>query len=151
MTGIQMVHVPFRDFGQLYAAVASQEVDWALGSIGSAGALERAGKLRFIALAAPARDPLYPDVPATAESDSLRGYEVSGWTGLFGPSGLSLAARDRLAADIAESLAAPETVDRYKTLGYEAPKLDPDEFAQLIRQETDSWGDIVREAHLRLD
>jgi tripartite-type tricarboxylate transporter receptor subunit TctC len=151
MQGIQMVHVPFRDFGQLYAAVASQEVDWALGSIGSAGALERAGKLRFIALAAPTRDPMYPDVPATAESDSLRGYEVSGWTGLFGPGGLSRATRDRLAADIADSLAAPETVDRYRPLGYEAPKLDPDEFAQLIRQETDAWGDIVREAHLRLD
>ncbi|SCK24318.1 Tripartite-type tricarboxylate transporter, receptor component TctC [Variovorax sp. HW608] len=151
MKDIHMVHVPFRDFGQLYAAVASQEVDWALGSIASAGGLERAGKLRFIALAAATRDPQYPDVPATAESDSLRGYEVSGWTGVFGPPGLSPATRDRLAADIADSLAAPETVERYRTLGYEAPKLGPDEFAQLIRQETDSWGEIVREAHLRLD
>jgi hypothetical protein len=41
MKSLQMVHVPFRDFGQLYAAVASQQVDWALGSIASAGALER--------------------------------------------------------------------------------------------------------------
>src|SRR5262249_4787844 len=57
MKGIRMVHVPFRDFGQLYAAVASQEVDWALGSIASAGALERGGKLRFVALAAARRDP----------------------------------------------------------------------------------------------
>jgi tripartite-type tricarboxylate transporter receptor subunit TctC len=151
MTGVRMVHVPFRDFGQLYAAVASQEVDWALGSIASAGALERAGKLRFVALAAAGRDPLYPDVAATSESESLRGYEVSGWTGLFGPRGLAQAARDRMAADIAESLAAPETVDRYKAMGYEAPKLSPDDFALLIRRETDAWGEVVRSAHLRLD
>jgi tripartite-type tricarboxylate transporter receptor subunit TctC len=151
MKDIRMVHVAFRDFGQLYAAVASGEVDWALGSIGSAGALERAGKLRFIARAAATRDPAYPHVPATGESESLRGYEVSGWTGLFGPGGLPLATRDRLAADVVDSLAAPETLERYKVLGYEAPRLNPDEFAQLIRQETDAWGGIVREAHLRLD
>ena len=151
MTGTHMVHVAFRDFGQLYAAVASQEVDWALGSIASAGPLERAGKLRFIALAAGSRDPRYPNVPATAESASLRGYEVSGWAGLFGPQGLPRPVRDRLAADIATSLAAPETVQRYEVLGYEAPKLGPDEFAQLIRRETDAWGEVVRAAHLRLD
>lgn len=151
MTGTQMVHVAFRDFGQLYAAVATQQVDWALGSIASAGALEQSGKLRFVALAAASRDPRYPNVPATAESASLRGYEVSGWAGLFGPPGLSRAMRDRIAADIAKSLAAPETVQRYDALGYEAPKLGPDEFAQLIRRETDAWGEIVRAAHLRLD
>jgi tripartite-type tricarboxylate transporter receptor subunit TctC len=151
MTGTQMVHVPFRDFGQLYAAVASGVVDWALGSIGSAGPLERAGKLRFVTLAAAARDPMYPNVPATAESASLRGYEVSGWTGLFGPHGMPGTDRDRLATDIAQSLAAPETVERYRSLGYEAPRLSPDEFAQLIRHETDAWGEIVRGAHLRLD
>ncbi|HSW23552.1 MAG TPA: hypothetical protein VLJ62_12345 [Burkholderiaceae bacterium] len=38
---VQMLHVPFRDFGQLYTAVATKEVDWALGSIASAGAMER--------------------------------------------------------------------------------------------------------------
>lgn len=151
MTGTQMVHVAFRDFGQLYAAVASQDVDWALGSFASAGALERAGKLRFVALAAGARNPQYPSVPATAESASLRGFEVSGWTGLFGPPGLPRVVLDRLATDITKSLAAPEVVERYRTLDYEAPKLSPVEFAHLIRRETDGWGEIIRNANLRLD
>jgi tripartite-type tricarboxylate transporter receptor subunit TctC len=151
MTGTHMVHVPFRDFGQLYAAVASREVDWALGSIASAGPLERAGRLRFIALAAASRDRRYPNVPATAESPTLRGYEVSGWAGLFGPHGLPQPARDRLVADIAKGLATPEAVERYEVLGYEAPRLGPDEFAELIRRERDAWGETVRAAHLRLD
>jgi tripartite-type tricarboxylate transporter receptor subunit TctC len=148
---VGMVHVPFRDFGQLYAAVASQEVDWALGSIASAGALERAGKLRFVALAASTREPAYPNVPATSESAGLHGFEVSGWAGLFGARAMPRAVRNRMAADIAQSLAAPQTVERYKVFGYEAPRLTPDEFAQLIRQETEAWGEIVRAAHLRLD
>jgi tripartite-type tricarboxylate transporter receptor subunit TctC len=72
MKGLQMTHVPYRDFGQLYGPVASQEVDWALGSIASAGALERGGRLRFLAVAAPAREPQYPNVPCTAELPSVR-------------------------------------------------------------------------------
>lgn len=151
MTDTQMVHVPFRDFGQLYATVANQQVDWALGSIASAGPLERAGKLRFIALAAGARDPRYPNVPATAESASLRGFEVNGWAGLFGPGGLPRPMRDQLAADITKSLSTPQTAERYEMLGYEAPRLGPDEFAQLIRHETEAWGEIVRAANLKLD
>ena len=151
MKSLQMVHVPFRDFGQLYAAVASQQVDWALGSIASAGALERGGKIRFVAFAAPSRDPQYPKVPATAESPELRGFEVSGWVGLFGPRGLASPLRGQIAGDIAAGLAAPETVERYRVFGYEAPKLDPDQFAQLMRRETAAWGGIIRTANLRLD
>jgi tripartite-type tricarboxylate transporter receptor subunit TctC len=151
MTGVQMTHVPYRDFGQLYTAVANKEVDWALGSIASAGSMEQAGKIRFIALAAPARDRLYPNVPCTAESPTLRGYEVSGWAGLFGPHALPAALRGKIAADIAEALAAPEVVERYRTLGYEAPDLDPTAFADLIGSETRGWGEVIQTAHLKLD
>jgi tripartite-type tricarboxylate transporter receptor subunit TctC len=151
MKSLHMVHVPFRDFGQLYAAVASQQIDWALGSIASAGALERGGKIRFIAFAAPVRDPQYPNVPATGEMPDFRGFEVSGWAGLFGPRGLAPALRNQISADVAASLADPGMMERYRAFGYEAPKLDPDEFAQLIRRETAAWGEIVRTANLRLD
>lgn len=148
---VQMLHVPFRDFGQLYTAVATKEVDWALGSIASAGAMERAGRIRFIALAAPSRDPLYPGVPATAESASTRGYEVSAWTGLFAPPSIGTALRDKLAADIAEALRAPDVVERYRTMGYEAPALEAVAFDDLVRRETESWGETIRGSGLRLD
>jgi tripartite-type tricarboxylate transporter receptor subunit TctC len=151
LTGVQMTHVPFRDFGQLYGAVATREVEWALGSAASAGALERAGKLRFIALAGPARDPLYPQVPATAESPTLKGFEVAGWTGLFAHARVAPEVRDRLSADIAAALAAPEVMERYRSLGYESPDIATTAFADLIRRETFSWSDTIRVAHLRLD
>jgi tripartite-type tricarboxylate transporter receptor subunit TctC len=150
-TGTEMTHVAFRDFGALYGAVANGEVQWALGSIASAGALERAGKLRFIAFAGPQREPQYPNVPSTAESASAKGLDVSAWTGLFGPADMPTTARDRIARDLAEALATPEVQERYRTIGFEAPKLDPAAFNRLIVDETRSWSDVIRRANLKLD
>jgi tripartite-type tricarboxylate transporter receptor subunit TctC len=151
LRGINMQHVPYRDFGQLYAAVSNGDVDWALGSIASAGGLERAGKLRFLAVAATSRDPLYPNVPATVEAPSLMAFQVSAWAGLFAPRGTPTAVVERIAADLREALEKPDVVERYRTFGYEAPALTPVAFTQLIQRETQSWGRIVRAANLKLD
>ena len=151
LTNTRMEHIPYRDFGQLYGAVANNEVQWALGSVGSAGGLERSGKLRFIAMAGPQREPAYPDVPATAESPSMAGFEVSGWTGLFAPAGVSPAVRDQIAADIVEALAVPSVVERYKALGYEVPTLSSSAFEAVIQRESRAWSDVIRTANLKLD
>jgi tripartite-type tricarboxylate transporter receptor subunit TctC len=113
--------------------------------------MERAGKIRFIALAAPRRDSLYPQVPATSESPTLRGFEVTGWTGLFAPKAISAQRRDQLSSDIAAALALPDVVEQYRALGYEAPALDAGAFTELIRRETRAWGETIETAHLRLD
>lgn len=151
MKGVRMTHIAYRDFGALYAAVASKDVDWALGSAASAGAMERSGRLRFLALAAAERDPLYPNVPATSEIPSVKGFEVNAWAGLFGPKAMPIAVRDRIAADIAAVMTRPDVLDRYKALGYEAPKLTPAGFEDAIRRETRSWGEVIRAAKLKLD
>lgn len=151
LRGVQMRHVPYRDFGQLYAAVATKEVDWALGSVASAGGMERAGRLRFIGVAAPKRDPLYPNVPATAETPALRDFDVNAWAGVFAPAGTPEALTERLAADLREALDRPEIVERYRTFGYEAPRLTPAAYTQLIRRETAAWGQVIRTANLKLD
>ncbi|MDB5752553.1 MAG: putative Bug-like extra cytoplasmic solute receptor, family [Ramlibacter sp.] len=151
LRGVKMTHVPYRDFGQLYTAVATREVDWALGSVASAGQMERSGRIRFLALAAPARDPLYPNVPATAESAQLRGFDVSAWAGLFAPAGMPAAVLERIAADLAQVITLPEVVQRYRTFGYEAPPLTPAAYRELIRRETAAWSGVIRAANLKLD
>lgn len=148
---IEMTHVPYKEMTQLYAAVASKDVDWAVGSAGSAGPLVKAGRLRFVAFAAPQRLETYPQVPATAETPASRAYEVSAWTGLFAPRGTPLAVRNRIAADISRVLAAPEAVERYREWGYNPFDVATDAYAQLIARETTSWGGLIRKAGLRLD
>lgn len=151
LTGTKMLHVPYKDTVQLYTAVATREVDWALGSIASAGPLEKSGKIRFIAVAAPKRFVLFPDVPASSESSSAKAFEVTGWTGIFAPRGTPKDIRDRIANDIAEVLASPEMVERYKTFGYEDQRLKTDAFADHISKESAEWKKVVNAAGLRLD
>ena len=151
ITGTQMTHVPYRDFGQLYTAVANREVDWALGSAASAGSMERSGRVRFIAFAAPARDKLYPNVPCTAELAQFRGYEVQGWAGVFAPRSASKLVCERVAVDLSGALKSPTVVERYAALGFESPDISLQSFGDLIKRETDAWADVIKTAAVHLD
>ncbi|SOE06173.1 Tripartite-type tricarboxylate transporter, receptor component TctC [Variovorax sp. YR752] len=151
MQGIAMLHVPYKEMNQLYAAVATKEVDWALGSAASAGALEKAAKVRFIAMAGPNRSKGHPDVPSVDEQPTTKGYEVVAWTGLFAPKGTPKALREKISADIKAALDTPEVRERYRGFDYEPLDADPDAFAQLIRRQTKGWDDIIKSAHLKLD
>ncbi len=148
---LEMVHVPFKGMAQLYSEVGTQDVDWALGSAASAGPIEKAGHVRFIAVAAPLRMDTHPQAPATGESASTRGYEVRAWTGLFAPRGTPLALRERIANDIAQVLATPEAVERWRGLGYLQFDADPKAFAQAIAAEARSWAGVIRAFGLKLD
>lgn len=151
LKGIEMLHVPYKEMSQLYAATATQEVQWALGSAASAGPLEKAGKLRFIAVAAPARSRLYAGVPSVNESATTRGYEVTAWTGLFAPRGTPAALRERISADLRQALQSAPVQERYRGLDYEAFDAGPEAFAQAIARETASWGEVIKSANLKLD
>lgn len=151
MKGISMMHVPFKDMNQLYMAVANREVDWALGSAASAGALEKAGKLRFLAITGPARSKAYPQVPSVDDRPGTKGYEVAAWTGLFSPKGTPKAVREKISADVLAVLRLPDVVERYSAFGYEIFDAGPDAYAEAIRRETASWADVIRGANLKLD
>lgn len=151
LTGTKMLHVPFKDMGQLYTAVATGEVDWALGSLASAGPLEKSGRLKFITIAAPTRYSLYPNVPATSELSMAKTFSLTGWNGIFAPPGTPKDIREKIAKDISEVLASPQLVERYKTSGYEDPKLSTDAFARQISEESAEWKKVVTEAGLKLD
>lgn len=151
LRGIEMLHVPFKEMSQLYTSVATQEVQWALGSVASAGALEKSGKLRFVAIAGSTRSKAYPNVPAADETVGGRGYEVAAWTGLFAPRGTPRAVREKISADLLEALRSPEVQERYRGFDYEMFDAGPDAFAEAIARETRAWGDIIKAANLKLD
>jgi len=149
--GIEMVHVPFKEMNQLFASVATQEVQWSLGSIASATAMEKAGRVRFIAVAAPQRSALFPNVPSASESEQTKGYEVNAWVALFAPKGTPKDIREKIAADVTEVMGSPEVAERFRNLGYLPMNLSPDEFANRIAAETRSWAPLIHDANIRLD
>lgn len=150
-TGTRMNHIPFKETSQLYTAVASGEVGWAFGSPASAGPLQRAGKLRFMALAAQQRLSTYPDVPTVAESGGPAGFETTSWVGLFGLPGVPGATLARVSQDIAQLMTEPEVRAKLVDFGYVSQALTPEQTVAKIEQERARYGVTVRNAAIRLD
>ena len=105
MTNTEMQHVVYKETSQLYTGVANGELNFALGTMATAGPLQRAGKIKFIGTTGLKRHPAFPDVPTVAESGGPAGYEVSGWTTIATPKGLPKAVADRIQRDLEKALA----------------------------------------------
>lgn len=150
-TGTQMTHVPYKEMPQLFAAVATGEVQWALGSMASAGPMEKSGRIRFIGVAAPQPSPYMPGAPGMASSSLAKNFVCNAWFGLFAPRGTPKPLREKIAADVAQVLASPELVERYRGMGYNRFDMKPDEFADYIGRERQVWGRVIAEAKLKLE
>jgi len=98
LTGIRMRHAPYREVSQLYSNVGTGEVPWAFASIPSSQGIYKAGKLRYIAVAAPKRIPQMPDVPTMAEAGGPASLEVNSFVSLLAPKGVSAAVKVKINA-----------------------------------------------------
>lgn len=151
VTSTQMEHVIFKETSQLYTSVATGEIDFAFGTSATAGPLQRSGKLKFLAVAAPRRLQAYPDVPTVAEAGGPAGFEVSGWTTLATPRGLPKAVSDKIAQDIAKVLADADVKEKYLAFGYEPFPQTRDQFAQYIQTESGRQAAVILKAKAALD
>ena len=108
-----------------------------------------AGRARGIAVTAPRRSALAPDLPAVAET--LPDFEAQSWLALGGPAGLPETVADRLSAALAEALADPALRDRFAALGAEVAGETGEALAATIAAEDARWGAVIRAAGLRLE
>ena len=151
MTGTDMQHVIYKETSMLYTGVANGELNFALGTLATAGPMQRAGKVRFIAVTAPKRHPAFPDVPTVAESGGPAGYELTGWTTLAVPKGLPKPVFDKIRADVESALAEPEMKERFTTFGYDAFPVTPEQFNTFIAAESKKYGEVVAKTKATLD
>jgi tripartite-type tricarboxylate transporter receptor subunit TctC len=147
MTGVELVHVPYRGGGQSVAAVMGGEVQVAFEGIPATMANVRAGKLRALAVTTEARSETLPDVPTLAEF--VPGYEASGWNGLCAPRNTPEPIVGKLNAEINAALADPAIKARFIELGGVGLGGSPAAFAKLIASETDKWGKVVKFAGVK--
>ena len=110
----------------------------------------RSGKLRALAVTASRRSALLPDVPTAIEA-GLAGFDVSAWFGLLAPAGTPREAIQRVHAETAKALQAPELRDRLTQLGFEVIGSTPEAFGELIRSETVRWAKIIRDSGARVE
>ena len=145
MTGVHIVHVPYR--ATFIPDLLSGQVQVAFATIGALIEHIRTGRLRALAVTAATRVDVLPDVPALGEFVS--GYEASGWTGIGAPRNTSAEIIEILNKAINAALTDPKMKARLADLGLEPLANSPAEFGNYIAQYTEKWGKVVRAANIK--
>jgi tripartite-type tricarboxylate transporter receptor subunit TctC len=142
LSGTRMLHVPYKGVGDAYPAVVSGDVNWILGFPISALPLVKAGRLKALAVTSGTRSKLLPDLPSVAES--VPGYDVRGWFGMFAPARVPPEVVSKLNAEAKRALQAPDVVRRINAEGAEVIANSPQDFAAEVKAEYAKWRDLVK-------
>jgi tripartite-type tricarboxylate transporter receptor subunit TctC len=151
LNGISMQHVPFREVSQLYMSVGSGDVAWSFGSIPSSQGAYKAGKIRYVAVAAPKRIAQMPDVPTVAEAGGPAGLDVNSFVVLVAPRGLPAAVRDKVNADVRKAVAEADVKARFDTFAFESIAWSPREIEQQAALKAMTYSELVKRKNISLD
>ena len=147
--GIELLHVPFQGTAPGVTALISANVDLMIVPAGTAEQQRRAGKLKILAVAGPARYPFIADVPTTTET----GYPaviVQQWFGLVVPKGGRSEVTHQLATAFSRALAQKETADWIASQGGEPMPIDGAQFKAFSQGESTRWRKVVHDARIQL-
>lgn len=148
--GIDIVHVPYKSVSIANNDLMANNIQLMVDNLSTAAPNVRSGKLRALAVTAPTRSALLPNVPTTSEAGAP-GVEMVVWGGVVGPGGMPETIKTRLSNEIIAVLAMPEVKERLQALGYEVDGLGPAEFETLIKKENILWGDFIRQSGIKAE
>ena len=143
------LHLPFRSTADELNSMVGGHIDFAIDSMTTLWPQAQAGVVRAIAVTSAKRVPTAPDLPTIGET--LNGFSVSGWQGLFAPAGTPRPIVDKIAAEVKRIFELPEVVTALKNVGGEPSPMSPDEFAQFIQSERPKWKDVVKASGVQVD
>ena len=142
MTGVNMVHVPYRGGAPALTDMISGQVQVMFDNVPTSIEFIRAGKLRALAVTTATRSKVLPDLPTVA--DFVPGYEASAWYGVGVPKGTPDDVIDKLNKEINAILADPKAKARLADLGASLLAGSPADFGKLVADETEKWGKVVK-------
>jgi tripartite-type tricarboxylate transporter receptor subunit TctC len=147
MTGVKMVHVPYRGQGPAMTDLLGGQVQVMFDPVVSSIAHIRAGKLRPLAVTTSMRSEALPDIPTVGEF--VPGYEVIVWFGLGAPKATPAEIVEKLNKEINAGLADPKIKARLADLGGSVLPGSPSDFGKLIADDTEKWGKVIRAANIK--
>jgi tripartite-type tricarboxylate transporter receptor subunit TctC len=147
MTGVDMIHVPYRGDAPALTDLIGGQVQVMFGNMPSSIEHIRAGKLRPLAVTTAARSEALPDLPPVG--DFVPGYEASTWQGLGAPGNTPAEIVDKLNKEINAALSDPKIKARLADLGGTVLSGSPADFGRLIADETEKWGKVIRAANIK--
>jgi tripartite-type tricarboxylate transporter receptor subunit TctC len=149
MTGVSMVHVPYRGMPGALTDLLAGQLQLVFDNLPNSIEHIRAGRLRALAITTATRWPGLPDIPTVSEF--VPGYEASAWFGVAAPKNTPTDIVDKLNREINSALADPKIGKRLVDLGGTVLAGTPGDFGNLIADETDKWGKVIRAAHIKAE
>lgn len=150
-TGTKMHHVPYKETTQIYMAIASGDIQWAVGTASTTQPFLQAGKIKYLAATSPKRTPIFPDVPTVAESKGPANYELQTWVGLYAPKGTPKAIINKLNADVARVMQDPDIRAKLSPVGFEPLVQTPEEFQKMMHADSVKFGALIKDMNITLD
>jgi tripartite-type tricarboxylate transporter receptor subunit TctC len=146
-TGTNFIHVPYKGSSLVTQALLSGEIDVAFNVMASMGQYIDSGRVRAIGVAALKRMPSIPNVPTLDES-GVKSFQAAEWLGLLVPVGTSESIVTQLNTEMNRILELPEMKERMDKLGFIAAGGTPQQFATFLREDTQRWGKVVKDAKI---
>jgi tripartite-type tricarboxylate transporter receptor subunit TctC len=149
MTGVNMLHVPYRGGGPALTDLLGGQVQVMFATVPSSVEHIRAGKLRALAVTTAMRSEALPDIPTMG--DFLPGYEASSVYGFGAPRNTPVEIVDKLNKEINAALADPKMKARLAETGGVVVPGSPADFGKLLADETEKWAKVIRAANIKTE
>jgi tripartite-type tricarboxylate transporter receptor subunit TctC len=149
--GVKFVHVPYKGGAPAVNDLAGGHVDIFVSSLPQVLPLARSGQVKALAVTGNKRTALFPDVPTLGESGVPGAEQLGTWWGIAGPAGMPTDIVNALNAEIARMLTSPELIEFLTNEGAEAETMTPQQFANMLRLETERWIKVAHEANISID
>ncbi len=149
-SGTKIKFIPYNTTSP-YADLVAGQVQLMFDALPAAVGNVRAGKLKLLALTGKTRHPNFPDVPTFAEA-GLPDYTPTAWIGLLAPAGTSPAIVEKLSAAMQKATTQnPALIEKWRSYGGELKAMTPSEFSAFLKTDSAKWGQVVRQANVKLD
>lgn len=149
MADVRMTHIPYKGTGPLITDLMTGQVSVTIASAVPLSPQVKAGRLRGLAVTSPKRSAAFPELPAIAET--VPGYEVINWFGIFAPRGTPKSIVTRLNAALNDALRSPELAKVLNARGADVVGGTPEAFARVVRTDFAKWAKVVKESGARVD
>jgi tripartite-type tricarboxylate transporter receptor subunit TctC len=151
MTGIYMVHFPYKGSAPAIMDMVSGTMDVMFDNLPSSLPQIKAGKLKALAVTSTQRSVVLPDVPTVEEAAGLKGFDATSWFGLLAPAGTPADIVSRIQQEVAKSLGTPAVKEKLLSQGAIPSGNTPAEFARHIAAEHVKWAKVVKESGAKVD
>jgi tripartite-type tricarboxylate transporter receptor subunit TctC len=151
MTGVYMVHLPYRGSGPALMDLVGGTADVMFDNLPSSMQQIKAGKLKALAVTSRQRSAALPDVPTIEEAAGLKGFDATSWFGLLAPAGTPPDIVNRIQQEVAKSLNTPAIKEKLLSQGAIPSGNSPAEFGRHIENEHRKWAQVVKASGAKVD